>query len=309
MKQATILFALLLVLGAGCPNATLTSDFKPTVGASSTPSTETGNEGPYDRQLVTAISYDGFEYLPIEDGWITDQANVPDLVRTDDGTLYLYYTGWIVGDRLNETAVAISKDEGVSWSFHYLTFEDAPEGYGSFVDPDVVLLDDGTFSLYFTSGDWVGSGIYFAESTDGIHFTFLGAAVKPVESSVLDSTTIHINDTWHMYVMTSEGVQKIWHLLSDDGITWEITEMTQFVIDGISYMPSNGIWIDGVFYLFMFNSETGDIRSQSTTDGYNWTVDKEVHIGPLDDGRAMMDATVIQRTDGSYLMVYVTTVQ
>jgi hypothetical protein len=308
MKQFfPIVFVLTLVLtGIGCSsNSALVSDFNPTKGAATNPNNpESDAEGPFKRQLMTAVSYDGYTYIP-NDVWISDQANVPDIVQAED-KLYLYYTGWVVGDRLNSSAVAISEDEGRSWVYKYLEIQNLPK-LAPPADPDIILLDDGTFRLYFTSGDGKFSGIHYAEGVDGINFDYKGTAVFPTDTWIMDSTTFYLDGQWHMYVLADLSIETLWHLISDDGIEWEITEKTSFPILGTPHMPSNGILIDDVYHLFMFNPQDGTVRSQYTTDSYNWTVDEGVRIGPLDDGRKVGDSAVVQTGD-TYLMIYTTNV-
>lgn len=298
-----LLFTLTLT-GCGLSN-NITSDFEPTRGAASVPKDGDPNAGPFNKRLMTAVSYDGLEYLPTEDGWITDQGNVPDLIEKD-GSIYLYYTGWIIGGELNKTAVAISENNGSTWALKHIAIENLPK-LAPPADPDVVLLEDGTVRLYFTSGTGLATGIYYAESQDGINFEYKGEAVVPADTKILDSTTFLIDDTWHMYVMADESIETLWHLISDDGIAWEISEITSFRIDGVPQMPSNGIWIDDSYHLFMFNPVSGEVRSQSTTDGYNWAVDEGVRIGPLSDGRIVKDPAILS-LDNLHLMVYVTTI-
>ena len=63
---------------------------------------------------MTAVSSDALAFT--RTGTIIgDQLNVPDLVYDADGYLFLYFSGYTLGDRVNSTAVAISADDGDTW--------------------------------------------------------------------------------------------------------------------------------------------------------------------------------------------------
>jgi len=220
--------------------------------------------------------------------------------------IYLYYSGWLVGNKINKSAVAISEDSGQTWNFKYIEIAEQP-ALEPPDDIDIVILDDGTFRMYFTAGNGSHTGIHYAESNDGINFTYKAATVFPTDTWILDSTTYFLDDQWHMYAQADAKIDDIWHLISADGIYWEITEQTSFPFEGNLHIPSNGYMLDGNFHMLMFSPETGEVRSRHTTDSYNWTVDEDVRIGPLDDGRKVGDSSVIQIGD-RYLMVYTTTI-
>ena len=302
-----VLAAILLVSGCGF-NSGPKSDFEPQKGAFETQEDmEDFATNAFNKRLMTAYSYDGLEYLPTDDGWITDQANTPDVVQNSDGDIYLYFKGWIAGGEQDKTSVAISPDQGQTWYFKHLNVTDLPNNIDPSY-PDVILLDDGTFRLYFSTTNPDGYfGIYYAEGSDGVNFTFKGDVAAPPNTSISNSTTFKVQDEWHMYAMVNDEDGILWHLLSDNGTYWEITEITSFPIDGTYQIPSNGVWLDGVFHMFMSDPDSGEVRSQSTTDGYNWTVEDGTRIGPLEDGRFVKDPTILE-LDNSHLMIYVTTI-
>ena len=72
------------------------------------------------------------------------------MVMDTEGRIFLYYTSWEVGPLKNATAVAISTDNGNSWTYKHVEFQGF--GPGAPVDSDIVLLPDGTFRMYVTTG-------------------------------------------------------------------------------------------------------------------------------------------------------------
>lgn len=307
MKKLFGFLCLVVLLGIGClPTTDLAqeNDFEPVRGKSSAPGgVDASQVGPYERRIMTAISYDGLTYTQ-NDRWICDQCNVPDAV-VKDGTIYLYYTGWIVGDRINTSAIAISTDEGASWTYKYLELSDGGP-IDRVVDPDVVLLEDGTFRLFFTAGN--PQGIHYAESSDGISFAYKGVVFAQNDDIAIDSTTFKVGDTWQMYALSETGVDRMWHLTSTDGVTFTVYSLTSFPNDGVLSMPSNGIWIEDRFYLFMFGPDT-TIGSMWSKNGFDWYPSRTTHLEPTQDELYVKDPTIVPLDNGQTLMFYVTNIE
>jgi len=151
-KLAIILGGLALVVsGCGFNSTPATTDdlsvFQPTSALTNEPTDVDPGVAANRKSLMTAISYDGLTFVP-NDGWIVDQAHAPDAI-IKDGKIYLYYSGWLVGKELNKTALAISEDNGQTWTHHHLTFID--KLVSDALAPDVVLLDDGTIRMFFNA--------------------------------------------------------------------------------------------------------------------------------------------------------------
>ncbi|MGQ9758993.1 MAG: hypothetical protein ACUVQ5_00240 [Candidatus Methanomethylicaceae archaeon] len=191
----------------------LTSDFTPPTGAATGP--EAG-PGLWKMRLMSAISTDGLTFTRTNKV-ITDQGDIPDLVQDSRGWIYLYYVGWTVGSEQNKMVVAISQDKGSSWVYkrvNILGFEKMADA----VDPDVQILPDGTFRLYFTSQDGLGPRTYYAEGTDGINFKNMGVAFSKLGRMVLDPSTILIGSVWHIFAGgTTDTPEANWHGTSSDG--------------------------------------------------------------------------------------------
>lgn len=301
------LFSTIIFLGIGCAQSpVLESDFIPIQGKATSPNGEdAATVGPFERQLKTAISYDGLTYIS-NDVWISAQANVPDAVITPDGDVYLYYSGWMVGDHLNTTAVAISQDNGKTWTYRYVEMENYGDRHHP-VDPDVILLSDGTFRMYFTTdGDAKHTGIHYAESLDGITYNYKKGIFIPEDRSALDSTTFKIGNTWHMYALSEKGPDELWYLTSKDGITFELSGLTSFPFNGKSYVPTNGVWVGDKFHLMLFHPTETSIVSMWTKNGSDWYPGEGVRLEPTEDELYVKDPTIVSLPNNQKLMIYVT---
>jgi len=160
--------------------------------------------GQKDRKLYSAISTDGLKWTVEEGVRFQDEGDgkpgeiftsVPDIIRMD-GQLRMYYT------RGASSAIAISDDDGITW-----TKEKNLDLKRIAVDPDIVILDDGTYKLFFTTFDseW-GEGEQYvmgASSTDGINFVVdEGKRISPSSGNnmVVDPDVIKLPDgRYRMY--------------------------------------------------------------------------------------------------------------
>ncbi len=308
MKKTSLILLISSLFLSGCsfPHASddpyAVSDFNPIQAEPSEQALD--DERPLNSTLALATSADGLTYTPIE-GWISDQAHLPDAVVDDEGRIFLYYTGWIVGGELDRTAVAISEDNGKTWTYKVLTVTGG-ESYSSPHNADIVLLPDGTFRLYYTAHtlDFT-EGIHMAESQDGVHFEYKTSVFVPSESESKNSTTFLVNDTWHMYTESDEGSDAIWHLTSTDGITFGVYAKTSFPMGDEFVTPNNGIWIGDTYHLFV-STRKGEIKSWSTKNGNDWNPDDGIVLAPEHGHRFVKDPTVVELEDGSQLMIYVT---
>jgi len=157
-----------------------------------------------DRKVYSAISPDGLTWT-VEEGVRFQDAgdgkpgelftSVPDTIRLEDGRLRMYYT------RGATSATALSIDEGLTW-----TKENNLKLRNIAIDPDIVLLDNNTYKLFFstfenefgTGEQWITS----ASSTDGINFVLdEGKLIEPSTPGglVTDPDVIKVNGDYRMY--------------------------------------------------------------------------------------------------------------
>ncbi|MBI2595230.1 hypothetical protein HYW46_00655 [Candidatus Daviesbacteria bacterium] len=280
------------------------AEFTPPVGKTTGP----GANGPWSMRLMSATSTDGLNFTRTNQV-ITDQGDVPDLTVDKNGRIYLYYVGWTVADEQNKSAVAISDDNGKSWVFKKLSLTGFEGGMAAAVDPDVQILEDGTFRLYVTSDpeDGLGPRTYYAEGIDGINFTKMGIAFSGAGKAVLDPSILQTSSGWHLFA-GGGGSEKGWYAVSQDGISFTQKEYKEFIKDGKGYIVANLIPALGGYRAYGFGNKT--IVSFFSKDGKDWVAEEGVrlsinHNSGFETG-VLKDPAVVQLSDSSYLMVYVT---
>lgn len=285
------------------------SDFAPPVGRSDDPPPSSAGE----RRILLAYSDDGVHFTS-EGEILSDQANVPDMIVEEDGTIRVYYIGQGIEDSKETTAMAMSKDNGTTWTFHLLTFEDFPQPRDP-SDPDVVLLDDGTYRMYYTSSlkDASGKnidriGILYADSEDGITFIYGGEALRNRDDlDAADSTTMYFDGLWHMFTLQEKVLGQI-HATSTDGLSFTLLDQPMVYMPEDRYIISNPLIEGDTLRMFGFTLADKNIRSFTTTDMMNWVSDDIALDG--DEAATLgtnyiQDSTVAKLADGRYLMVYV----
>lgn len=302
-----------LLVGAGCLNNVVSninysvvntdSDFTPPTGRATNPPPASAGE----RRLLLAHSADGISFTASGEV-LTDQGNVPDLIIEADGTIRVYYIGQsIEAGKEENTVVAISQDNAATWTFHKLTYQNWPQPRDP-SDPDVVLLDDGTYRMYYTSSiSSTKFGIVYATSPDGITFTYQGQSFESPFGNAVDSTTFYYNGLWHMYVLQEEQDGQL-HATSTDGLTFTLAAQPRVQLSSNAYVISNPLIENGVLRMFGFSVSDKNIRSFTSTDGDSWTSgdialngDATVTLG----SNYIQDLSVGKLMEGSYFMVYV----
>lgn len=283
-----------------------------------TPPTEVdrgmGDAGPFEMRLLSAHSEDGITWER-DNVILSEQANVPDMVITEDGTILLYYVGGNIMGKDESMAVAVSQDDGVTWSFKSVIIEGAEQIGSNSGDPDIILLDDGTFRLYFTAQikNSDGPGIQYAEGTDGLTFSYKGQALKDEETMTIDSSVYRIGDEWRMNTFSDFETTVIQAQSQDEGESFEIVKMSNITYNKVPYFLSNPFTLpDGSVRMWSFQLyPTSQFRSFVTTDGLNWEDEGHVYLSYEEganelEGFYIKDPVVVQLPDGSYFMVYVT---
>jgi len=300
---------------SGLAFVALTSDFIPPSDAASQP--WPGDHGPWNLRLLSATSSDGLTFAR-SSHVVINQGDVPDLTMDDNGWLYLYYTGWTVGSEMNKTVVAISADQGSTWIYKKLVFSGFT-GMADPVDPDIQILSDGTFRLYLTSdpNDGNGQRTYYAEGTDGIHFTCQGVAFAQAGKPVMDPSTLRIDETWHYFAggATDGGEGSNWYATSSDGKTFTKANICPtFEANGLHFLVSNLIRVPDGYRFYGFScvdpNTASVIGSFFSTNGESWIADDGVRLtvdpSTGNETWSVKDPAVVRLSDGTYLMVYVT---
>ena len=306
----------LLALSGYAPALAESGDFTPCSGAGAAP--PNAHEGPWSNRLMIAYSDDGLTWTRANRA-VADQGDVPDAIVDDQGTLRVYYVTWCPADVHNQTVVALSADNGMSWSYRRVTINGRPAGRPSPVDPDIVRTADGRWRLYFTSaepGRDSSAHTYSAISDDG--FTFQvesGARLLVPGKQVLDPSAIRIGTVWHLFAGGNpETPGENWHATSSDGLNYQ--QEDNFSAGGI--IMANGLAVEGGYRFYGFKrtaqTPTGtlSIYSVFTADGVTWTVEPGTRLtGDLSSGLengTVKDPAVAQLANGRYIMIYATVI-
>jgi hypothetical protein len=170
------------------------------------------------------------------------------------------YRIWFVGYSSGTSRIfyATSTD-GISWSGHQKVIdigEDAVHGYDAQqCYRPCVLLEDGTFRLWYTAVDSDDKGrILYRESTDGINWGEIRVAVAPLaegyldEDSATDAFVMCDASTYYLYYLGWRGsVSTLIRADSPDGLGW-----TNFTLAAPSYGiqgRDDGYGIESIFVL------------------------------------------------------------
>jgi len=251
-------------------------------------------------RILSAVSDDGLVWVK-DNRIVSDRASVPDAVF-DGENIRVYFAKWGI-------RVAMSSD-GVNWQEKEVSISGIPEGMGA-VDPDIVLLPDGTYRMYYYENP-MGEGdpamipgphsIYVATSEDGINFRREREVYA--REWITDPDVIQMDDIWRMFV--SEGGRTTSAVSRDDGWSFTFEHELETIDGGVTCT----IAVPGGYRMYYHSPEIPPrIYSAFSVDGVSWVKDPGVRVkagepGSPDENGAE-SATVIRMPDGSYRMYYV----
>jgi len=266
--------------------------------------------GPWNNRLLLARSEDGLTWTK-ENIILADRADVPEAILFD-GKLWVYFVTF-ADDYNNRVAVAVSEDNGETWSFKTVDVE-LEEGWAAPVDPDVILTDDGELRIYLTTdpNDGLGPRTYTGTSDNGLSFTLSTESFAKLEKTqILDPTVIQTDAGCYYFAggMAESGYHAH-HGFSENCITFEILD-DYLLSSSIMYRFTNGVSINGGYRFYLFTQDSPNdpsaIYSATSVDGEEWTVEEGVRLemdGDLESDPGVKDSAVVQLDDGSYRMVY-----
>lgn len=250
--------------------------------------------GIFSHQVYSASSKDSLTWT-LDNQLLFDHASVPDAVITKDGTIFLYFMDASKGHGMS---VAKSQDLGKTWQKFKVEIENK-KGEGDAVDPNPILLEDGTIRLFYfgTFGPAQAEpershDINSALSKDGIHFVEEDG-VRFSAKGITDPDVIKTKTGWKMFV--SFGRQNI-SLSSKDGMTFT-HDLKNASYDG---SVSRTIAVDGGYR--MYKCGDGGIVSQFTRDFETWQ-QEGIRI-QAKSGEMVCDPGIIPLPDGTYKMFY-----
>jgi len=257
-------------------------------------------------RILSATSTDEDGLIWVKDNiLISDRASVPDAVFNGENIM-VYVAKWGI-------RVAISSD-GVNWTEKEVKISGIPDGMGA-CDPDVVLLQNGTYRLYYYENQMGMDpqmegmdpaqipgphSIYVAISDDGINFCRDHEVYA--QEWITDPDVIQMGDVWRMFV--SNGTRVISTISYDNGSTFTFERELQ-----IGGSITSTISVPGGYRMYYHAPETPPcIYSTFSSDGITWVKDTGVRVsagspGSLDENGAEA-ASVIKMSDGSYRLYY-----
>jgi len=171
-------------------------------------------------------------------GTFDDSAVIPSWIVGHDGKKYLYYIGWMQGERVPYYAslgLAVSSDGGESFS----KFSPAPILPKNAIDPYLtasacVLIENGIWRMWYLSGlRWeIVNGIpksyyriKYAESRDGINWDRRGIVCIDFqyegENRIARPCVIKEGSLYRMWYCYAIEKYKIGYAESEDGIVWQ----------------------------------------------------------------------------------------
>lgn len=336
MKRSTLLIWArpmvvlgLLMWSAGCGGAgggsgdggddggdTTTSDFTPCSGKPTNPTyVET-------LRLMTATSPDGLAFTRTST-ILNDRASVPDAVVLPSGRILAYYVVAckIVGgaqETTNEIVAAVSDDDGTSWAYKDVTFNGVPAGATPPVDPNAVLKPDGNVRLFVTidpdpNDVSVKARTYSFLSTDGgFTYDIEGERFAVAGADVLDPENYRFSDTsWKIWAGTRYATSADGNTFTDQGaINVALDDQgNPFIVAEIAATADAGIYR---MYVHCDLACADGIRSLVSTNTTDWTLEAGSRLTVDPSGGLESDGvkfpTVVRMSNGTYLMVYQTTI-
>jgi hypothetical protein len=213
-----------------------------------------------------------------------------------DNTIYVYYINVAEECYPENLDVIMSSDNGQSWS-EPVTASIKGLGTKVAVDPAPYLLDDGRIRLYYfdINGDKNPAAdfkIYSAVSEDGMNF-IEEEGVRFSNPGTLDPDVIKVGDTWRLYTGDIESNSTI-SATSSDGLN--------FIYEGVAFSGGavpDVFYKEGTYYLYM-----AGIDVATSSDGIKF--EKTNNRFQSNIGMVTADPSVVELSDGSYLMMYKT---
>ncbi|GEM_PF-677677 len=258
------------------------SDITPGSGKGTPPPmARPGDDGPWNYRIMSASSRDGLTWVR-DNIIIADQASVPDAIVDKEGNIRIYYVDWYNGHRIS---AALSHD-GTNWIYKVVTVTGQvvqPGELDAPADPDIVLLPDGNYRLYYM----YKGAIYSAISSHGIDFTKEeGTRFQEMGRFWTDPDVCKMGDVWRMFVWREgETISTV----SNDGLSFK----REYALLGVGIQCT--IPIGGGYRMYYPKNE--GIFTAFSKDGVGW-VEEGLRL------EGAWDPAVIRMQDGTYKMFY-----
>jgi hypothetical protein len=201
------------------------------------------------------------------------------VVQRQDGSLLAAFQ-WFPEDNdeaFDNVAVSSSTDGGATWSDPELIVVDGlPDGYQRPFDPTLVVLEDGSVRLYFTSSveerpkEGQTIQIYAATSVDGVTYVYDGEVFAIDGKYAYDSAAVLYEDVWHIATPHASN-NSAYHGASTDGLNFMLSD--EFAVDTKVNWTGNLYTLENIAYFFgtAAKDASGGIWFSESTDMAEWS--------------------------------------
>jgi hypothetical protein len=246
--------------------------------------------GPSTHSVYRATSSDGLNFIK-DTTLLFFPASVPGAVMDTNETIFLYYV--YATQSTTEVLNFATSTDGANFTSPQpinLTGSSVIKR----VDPNPVLLPDGRIRLYYIDLDpQPPKDVHSAISSDGINFTE-EAGIRFTKNNITDPDVFMLTDSsWVMFV--SKGTTLV-RATSSDGLTF--TEDPTFIWNN-GAVCSTFLFPGGIFRTYYCG---GGIKSATSTDGYNLSVESGIRIQP-GANESVCDPTMVH-LGSTYIMYY-----
>ncbi|MBU0765170.1 MAG: Ig-like domain-containing protein [Bacteroidetes bacterium] len=304
-----------------CFSQIMESEFRPCIGG------DTAGMGISNYRLLSAKSADGSTWIKTNIV-LSDRSSVSDGIILPSGRILIYYVAGceIVNDNeqmTNSIKVAVSDDNGESWIYRNVLFDFVPIGGTLPVDPNVIILPDGTINMLVTiDPDMSGQDkpcTYSAISEDGgFTFEIQGQVFAISGQELLDPENFRLNDSiWYLWTGGIPGMNRL-GVSIDDGLSF--IDQGNFCSDTTAnpsqcYVTADILkYVDTIYKMYAFGDVGGGIDgivSLTSADCADWTLDSvilELTTPSNIENSRVWAPTVIKLPDSTFLMVYETVI-
>ncbi len=187
------------------------------------------NDGGVTFKIIYATSTDGENWnkqgVVLSPGGVYDSNDIRmSYVLKDSGIYKMWYAG---GDGSNYRILYATSPDGITWAKQGIALDIGGSQEDVFVSSPTVLIEGGTYKMWYTGYDGSGLRIFHATSTDGITWVKQGRVID-YGSSSYEATGVYFPS-----VIRLGGIYNMWYSGRDTGSRLTILYATS--IDGINW--------------------------------------------------------------------------
>lgn len=263
-----------------------------------------GQGSPWDNVLVTRMLRRSMPLFSASPD--LPYAGVPCMCRGPAGEIVQMFNYFPGGEKTGDyIGRRRSFDDGQTWTaVERVTWSNGPDPdqMATPADPSVVLLDDGTWRLYFTCH--VGKDPYpltwSATSADGLHFVWEeGKRMQLPAHGLLDPSVIFFKGEYHFFAPRPGMPDGSIHATSLDGVNFKRLDDVVVEWHTDTKFLGNPMVRDGELYFYGTlepKTSWAGVFAARSSDAINWTV-------VWSSSGALADPAAIETANGVLLVV------